>query len=297
MNWSGVLPAITTEFREDGSVDHEAVARHTRWMIVSGCAGVVTCGSLGESATLSFDEKVALFETCAGVPSGGAPVVAGIAALSTAEAVLLAQRAANAGCAGLMVLPPYVYSSDWREMKAHVAAVIAATPLPCMLYNNPPAYRTDFLPAHIAELAGEHANLESVKESSGDARRITAIRHEVGARLQVLVGLDDCVVEGVAAGASGWIAGLANAFPLESVALFHAAATGNWAHADALYRWFLPLLSLDADPKFVQYIKWVQAEMGHGSPRVRAPRLPLTGADLARARSGLAGAMADRPRV
>ena len=297
MNWSGVLPAITTEFREDGSVDHEAVTGHVRWMIESGCSGVVACGSLGEGATLSFDEKVALFETCARVPAGGAPIVAGIAALGTAEAVLLAEWAARAGCAGLMVLPPYVYSSDWREMKAHVSAVIDATTLPCMLYNNPPAYRTDFLPAQIAELAGEHANLEAVKESSGDARRVTAIRHAVGEGMQILVGLDDCVVEGVAGGATGWIAGLANAFPLESVALFHAAATGNWSHADALYRWFLPLLSLDADPKFVQYIKWLQSEVGRGSPRVRAPRLPLAGADLARARGALGAAMANRPRV
>ena len=159
MNWNGVLPAITTEFREDGSVDHEALAGHVRWMIECGCSGVVACGSLGEGATLTSDEKVAVFQTCARVPAGGAPVVAGIAALGTGEAVHLAQRAARAGCAGLMVLPPYVYSSDWREMKAHVSAVIAATSLPCMLYNNPAAYRTDFLPAQITELAAEHANL------------------------------------------------------------------------------------------------------------------------------------------
>ncbi len=296
MNWAGVLPAITTELRVDGSVDLEAVARHTRWMLECGCAGIVPCGSLGEGATLSSEEKAAVLEACVRA-AGSAPVVAGVAALSTAEAAAQARRAAHAGCAGLMVLPPYVYSSDWREMKAHVAAVLEATPLPCILYNTPPAYRTDFLPGQIEELVRDHANLEAVKESSGDARRITAIRHETGDRLEVLVGLDDCVVEGVAAGAVGWIAGLANAFPLESVALFHAAATGNTAHADALYRWFLPLLRLDADPKFVQYIKWVQAEVGRGSARVRPPRLALASADLARARSVLDAALRARPRV
>jgi 4-hydroxy-tetrahydrodipicolinate synthase len=195
-----------------------------------------------------------------------------------------------------MVLPPYIYSSDWPEMKAHVSAVIAATPLSCMLYNNPPAYRTDFLPAHIAELAQEHPNLHAVKESSGDVRRITAIRAVCGRRLDVLVGMDDAVVEGVYAGAVGWIAGLVNAFPAESVALFDAAARGDKARAFALYTWFLPLLRLDTVPKFVQLIKWVQAEVGHGTPYVRPPRLQLCGTDLEHARAVLAKALKDRPK-
>ena len=154
------------------------------------------CGSLGEAATLSFAEKLAVARTCVKAVGDRAPVVLGIASLSTAEAVALAKGAARAGCEGLMVLPPYVYSTDWREMKAHVSAVIAATKLSCLLYNNPVAYKTDFLPWQIAELAADHPNLHAVKESSGDTRRVTAIRIACGRRLDILVGMDDAIVEG-----------------------------------------------------------------------------------------------------
>ncbi|HEU4430683.1 MAG TPA: dihydrodipicolinate synthase family protein, partial [Myxococcota bacterium] len=255
MHWTGVIPALTTSLRANGAFDARAMARHCGWQIEHGVSGLVCCGSLGEAATLSFDEKLEVAETCVKAAAGSVPVALGIAALSTKEAVQLARAAARAGCSGLMVLPPYVYSSDWREMRAHVSAVISATRLSCMLYNNPPAYRTDFLPEQVAELAAEHRNLRAVKESSGDVRRITALRALLGERLQLLVGLDDAVVEGVRAGASGWIAGLVNAFPAESVALFEAARSGDAARADALYAWFLPLLRLDAHPKFVQMIK------------------------------------------
>ena len=197
--WEGVIPAITTPFRKDGKLDAAEIARQCRWMVASGCIGIVPCGSLGEGATLTYDEKVELIRICVkAVP--GTPIIPGIASLSTAEAVALAKESERLGCGGLMVLPPYVYSTDWREMKAHVSAIIAATKLPCMLYNNPPAYKTDFLPAQIAELAAEHRNLEAVKESSGDSRRVTAIRHLLGDRLTILVGMDDCILEGVAAG-------------------------------------------------------------------------------------------------
>ncbi|MBP6865729.1 MAG: dihydrodipicolinate synthase family protein [Candidatus Didemnitutus sp.] len=297
MNWKGVIPAITTNLKTDLTVDHEALAAHCRWMIDSGCAGIVCCGSLGEAATLTFDEKIAIVRTAVAAVGDRAPVALGIAALSTVEAVALARASAEAGAQGLMVLPPYVYASDWREMKAHVAAVIAATPLSCMLYNNPVAYKTDFLPEQIAELAAEQANLHAVKESSGDVRRVTAIRALCGRRLDVLVGMDDAIVEGIYAGAVGWIAGLVNAFPEESVALFEHASRGDKARALALYAWFLPLLKLDTVPKFVQLIKWVQAEVGRGTPHVRPPRLALAGADLAHARAVLEKALKERPKL
>jgi 4-hydroxy-tetrahydrodipicolinate synthase len=206
-------------------------------------------------------------------------VIPGIAALSTAEAVQLAREAERLGCRGLMVLPPYVYVGDAEEMQAHVSAVIAATRLPCMLYNNPVAYRTDFLPEHVAELAERHTNLEAVKESSTDVRRVTAIRALIGDRLDILVGVDDAIVEGIAAGATGWIAGLVNAYPRESVRLFELARDGKREQAEALYRWFLPLLRLDVVPKFVQLIKLTQQQVGLGSERVRAPRAVLAGAE------------------
>ena len=296
MTWTGVMPAITTPFTADGEVDHAVLARHALWMIAAGCTGIVALGSLGEAATLSVPEKRAVLCTLAKALDGRAPLVAGIAALSTDEACGLAREAAETGCAGLMVLPPYVYSTDWREMRAHVSAVIAATSLPCMLYNNPIAYRTDFRPEQVAELAWAHDNLVAVKESSADIRRIAAIRHRLGERLAILVGVDDLIVEGVAAGATGWVAGLVNAMPVESVRLFDLAVRGQSAEADALYAWFLPLLTLDTVPKFVQLIKLVQQQVGQGHERVRAPRLVLDGAEREAALALIADKLSTRPR-
>ena len=297
VNWSGVIPAITTPFNADLSLDEALLAAHSRWLVAEGSVGLVPIGSLGESATLEPAEKRRVIETCIKAVGDRVPVIPGIAALSTAEAVKLAREAKAIGCSGLMVLPPYVYSSDWREMKAHVRAVIAATDLPCLLYNNPIAYRTDFLPQHIVELAGELSNLQAVKESSADVRRVTAIRALAGARLQVLVGVDDAIVEGIAAGASGWIAGLVNAFPAESVALFGHAREGRTEEAFALYQWFLPLLRMDTMVKLVQLIKLAQQRVGMGSDRVRPPRLPLQGEELREASATLDRALATRPRL
>ena len=277
--WHGVIPAITTPFTAGGQVDHDFLAGHARMLIDSGCKGIVPLGSLGEAATLSFDEKLAIIRTLVKALDGRAPVIPGIAALSTDEAVRLAREAKALGCAGLMVLPPYVYSTDWREIGAHLRAVIAATDLPCMLYNNPIAYKTDFSPEQIAELAHAFPNVQAVKESSGDVRRFAALRALLGDRLVLLVGMDDAIVEGVAMGARGWIAGLVNAYPKESVRLFELARDGGADAAAELYAWFLPLLRLDTVPKFVQLIKLVQEKVGLGSERVRAPRLALHGAE------------------
>lgn len=296
MNFTGVLPAMTTPFDLQMKVDHRFLAQHAAWQLGNGCAGLVMLGSLGEGATLEHEEKIAILKTAVKV-AGNKPVVAAISALSTHGAVALAKEAEQAGCSGLMVLPPYVYTSDWREMKEHVAAVIAATSLDCMLYNNPVAYKTDFLPTQIAELAADHANLRAVKESAADVRRIAAIRELLDDRLQICVGVDDLLVEGVAAGAVGWVAGLVNAYPAESVRLMQLAATNDQAATFALYRWFLPLLRMDTVPKFVQLIKWVQEQSGVGSARVRAPRLEVTGSELAEAESVLAKAKASRPKI
>jgi 4-hydroxy-tetrahydrodipicolinate synthase len=290
----GVIPAITTPFLADGTVDHATLAAHARWMLAAGCTGLVPCGSLGEGATLGFEEKVAVIRTCVQA-ADGLPVIPGIAALATAEAVSLAQAAAAAGAQGLMVLPPYVYAGDWAELRAHLAAVITATPLPCLLYNNPVAYGVDFVPEQIAELAALHPNLRAVKESSTDARRIAAIRALIGERLSLGVGVDDCLLEATAMGASFWIAGLVNAFPRESVELFEQARAGKLEQAFPLYAWFLPLLRMDTVPKFVQLIKLVQQELGWGNERVRAPRAVLAGAERDAALKTLDRARSERP--
>jgi 1-pyrroline-4-hydroxy-2-carboxylate deaminase len=295
MHWTGVIPAMTTAFREDLSIDEDFVARHASWLVDHGCTGIVAGGSLGEGATLSEEEKRTLLRTVVRAVGKRVPVAAGVSSLGTAEAVRQARTAAEEGCQGLMVLPPYVYSTDWREMKAHIAAVLRATPLSCMLYNNPLAYKTDFLPTQIAELAAEFPNLHAVKESSADVRRIMAIRSLVGDRLKLLVGVDDVIVEAVGAGAVGWIAGLVNAFPAESVALFKAAKHGLEGETFLLYSWFLPLLRLDIVPKFVQLIKLAQAAVNMGNPRVRPPRLELDGEELREARKIIETALKHRP--
>jgi 4-hydroxy-tetrahydrodipicolinate synthase len=295
VNWQGVLPAITTPFTPDLEIDRARLREHCQRMLAAGCVGVIPCGSLGEGATLTGDEKVEIVSGCAEALNGGGSVVAGIAALSTASAVELAQRAHDAGADGLMVLPPYAYSTDWHEMKEHVSRVIAATPLPCMLYNNPVAYGTDFLPEQIVELLGEHANLEAVKESSTDVRRITELRRIAAGRLHVLVGIDDLIVEGVAAGASGWVAGLVNAFPEESVDLYNLARAGRADDARELYEWFLPLLRLDTMPKLVQLIKLVQELVGQGEWHSRPPRLALTDAEHGETAAIIRHALETRP--
>lgn len=297
--WQGVMPATLTQFNADLSIDHGLMAEHGKWLIDHGCTAIVAHGSLGEGATLSFDEKVALQQTyVAAAPD--TPVIPGIAALSTREAVDLAKAAKDNGCSGLMVLPPYLYSSDWREMKAHMVAVISATDLPCIIYNNPVAYKTDFTPVHIKELADEHENVAAVKESSTDARRIAGIRELCGERVALGVGVDDCALEGFAMGAKFWITGVGDAFPAYNVRLLELGTTGRIEEAMPIYQWMLPMLRMDTVVKFVQLIKLQQnlATGGKlGNNRVRPPRLELVGAELAEATAIIEKALATAPAL
>jgi 1-pyrroline-4-hydroxy-2-carboxylate deaminase len=296
MEWKGVMPAATTPFSADFTVDLQALGRHCHWLVECGCTSVVVLGSLGEGSMLDRAEKKAIVATAAKALEGEAHVIAAVSSLRTSDAVDLAREVAQVGATGLMVLPPYVYRGDWRETREHFGAVFRATDLPCMLYNNPVAYGTDVLPEQLLELATEHPTLAAVKESSTDVRRITAIRALLGGRLAISVGVDDEILEGIDAGATSWVAGLANAFPRESVELFHLAQTGPRAKAFELYRWFLPLLRLDTSPKFVQMIKLVQAEIGRGTARVRPPRLELDGDERAQAVEMLKAALRTRPQ-
>jgi len=295
MNWNGVLPALTTAFDQNHQLDLTFTSRHASWLVENGCNGVIALGSLGEAAAQTPAEKRALLAALVAAFAGKAPVVAAISALSTAEAVELARMAAGEGCSGLMILPPYVYLGDWRETRAHVAAILQATELTSILYNNPVAYGTDFLPTQIADLAAEFPQLAAVKESSTDVRRVTAIRALLGERIRCFVGVDDAIVEGIQVGATGWVAGLVNAFPRESVELFRLASEAKMEECFALYRWFLPLLRLDTVRKFIQLIKQVQQEVGIGAARVRAPRLELVGQELAEVQQIVAHAQQTRP--
>lgn len=280
-DWRGVMPAITNPYHDDLSIDHDRLAALVTRLADAGCTAIVTPGSLGEGGALSLDEKIALWHTVVAAVGDRIPVVAAVSAVSTAQSVAIARAAEAAGCRGLMVLPAYAYSGPWSEMKAHFAEIFSATSLSCMLYNNPIAYKVDVRPTQLAELAAEHANLHATKESSGDIRRFREIRGVLRDRLAIFVGIDDMAVEGAEAGADGWIAGLVNALPEESVRLWNLAvearATGERDELERLYQWFLPLLRLDAVPEFVHLVNLVQAEFGMGDEQVRGPRRPLEG--------------------
>ncbi len=299
IQWKGVMPATLTQFNADLTIDHGLMAEHGKWLIDNGCTAIVCNGSLGEGATLSFEEKLALQKTyVAALPDS--PIIPGVAALSTKEAVDIAKAAKDNGCRGLMVLPPYLYASDWREMKTHMKAVINATDLPCIIYNNPVAYKTDFTPTQIKELADECPNVESVKESSTDVRRIAGIRELCGDRVALGVGVDDCALEGAAMGATFWITGVGDAFPAYNVKLWNLATSGKIEEAMAIYQWMLPMLRMDTVVKFVQLIKLQQtlATGGKlGNNRVRPPRLELTGVELAEATAIIELALATAPKI
>ncbi len=299
IQWKGVMPATLTQFNADFSIDHGIMAEHGKWLIENDCTPVVCHGSLGEGATLSFEEKLALQKTyVAALPD--TPIIPGVASLSTKEAVDIAKAAKDNGCRSLMVLPPYLYASDWREMKAHIKAVINATDLPCIIYNNPVAYKTDFTAIQIKELADECPKVESVKESSTDVRRVAGIRELCGDRLAIGVGVDDCALEGAAMGATFWITGVGDAFPGYNVKLWDLATSGKIAEAMPIYQWMLPMLRMDTVVKFVQLIKLQQtlATGGKlGNNRVRPPRLELTGAELAEATAVIELALGTAPNI
>jgi len=295
--WPGLHVAIPTPFAADGTVDRAEFVRHARWLAEREIRAIVVGGSLGEGGALTAEERRTLVADLVGALPARVSVIAAVGALTTSTAVDQARDAQEARAAGLLVLPPYVYRGDRRETLAHFAAILEATTLPSMLYNNPIAYGTDVDAELVESLARAHPNLTGVKESSGEVARIAALRSRLPDRLDLAVGLDEAVLDGVRAGAVGWVAGLANALPDESLALFRAARDGPPERADALYRWFRPLLHLDTVPKFVQEIKLVTAKRGFGSPRVRAPRLELAAAEAAATRALLAERLAHAPAL
>lgn len=294
--WKGVFPAATTQLGADQQVDLAATAAQFDGLVRAGVQGLVVLGSLGENGSLEPSEKLEVLGAAVDAARGRVPVIAGVAEASTARACRFAREAEKAGAAGLMVLPAMIYKSDPRETVAHFRSVARASRLPVLCYNNPVAYGVDLTPDLFAQLADEPA-LEAIKESSGDVRRITELANRCGGRYALLMGMDDLALEGVAAGVDGWVAGLVNAFPGETMHFWKLATGGRWQEAREVYRWFAPLLHLDALPKFVQYIKLAQQECGRGSETVRAPRLPLESEERESVLALIRRGIATRPLV
>lgn len=276
--WRGVFPAVTTQFRQDLSLDLEASARHWETLIASGITGLIVAGSLGENQTLAPEEKRALVAEAVKVSAGRVPVLSGVAETSTAAACQYVRDCERLGASGFMVMPAMVYKSDATETMNHFRRVAAATNLPWMLYNNPVGYPVDVTPAQFSELA-DVPNLIALKESSANTRRITELRLAVGDRYSVFVGVNDLILESSVLGIDGWVAGSGIAFPRENQYFWELTRTGRWDEARAMYRWFYPLLKLDTHVKFVQYIKLAVQEAGLGREWVREPRLGLSGAE------------------
>lgn len=294
--WSGVFPAVTTQFDADLAVDLTATQAVQAALVDTGVHGLIVLGTCGENNSLTAEEKRAVLGAAVKVANGRVPVIAGVSELTTSAATAFARDAEAIGASGLMALPAMVYVPTPAELEWHFCAIAQSTRLPIMLYNNPPAYRTAIDLETLARLA-EVPNIVAVKESSPDSRRFTDLINAFGERFVLFAGLDDVAFEGLTLGARGWVSGLTNAFPHESLALYQALRAGDLERARALYRWFMPLLHLDAGHDLVQAIKLAEHLMGRGSERVRPPRLPLAGARREEVTRLIEHAAATRSRI
>jgi 1-pyrroline-4-hydroxy-2-carboxylate deaminase len=296
VSWSGVFPAATTQFTSDLALDIEATQRVQSALLRDGVDGLIIIGTVGENNSLEPDEKRKVLSAAVESAAGKAPVIAGVSELTTQRAIAFARDAEKIGANGLMLLPAMVYVPTEEELVAHFRAVAQATSLPIMLYNNPPAYRVNITFEALKGLAAI-PNIVAIKESAPDTRRFTDLLNAFGDRFLLFAGLDDVALEGLMLGARGWVSGLTNAFPLESVAMVRAMREGNLALARQIYRWFMPLLHLDAGHDLVQAIKLSEQIMGRGSERVRMPRLPLSGARRQEVTAMVEKAAATRPAL
>jgi 4-hydroxy-tetrahydrodipicolinate synthase len=294
--WQGVFPAITTQMTKAGALDLEATARHAEVLIDSGVTGLVFLGSLGENQPMTAEEKRQVMQAMVEVVNGRVPVLSGVAESSTPEACRYVRDVEKLGADGVMLMPSMCYKGDPAETLAHFGTTAQATGLPIMIYNNPISYGNDITPEMFARLA-VRKNFVALKESSGNPRRITDLHNTLGGRYAIFTGVDDLLLESAILGIDGWVAGTGIAFPRENQYLWDLTRKGDWNKAQAVYRWFAPLLHLDTHPKFVQYIKLALQETGLGAEWVRPPRLPLAGAERKEILEIIRRGMAERPKV
>lgn len=294
--WTGVFPAVTTKFKENEDLDFAEMEKHFEFQIANGVHGLVTCGSLGEASTLSFDEKLLVTKTALEVADKRVPVLVNVSETRTYNACRFVQKAAELGVQGLMVMPSVLYAADAREAKDNLRTIAKAAQLPIMVYNNPVTYKVDLTPDDFLDLA-DCEWLVAIKESTDNIRRITDLRNALGDRYQLFMGVDDLSYEGLAVGADGLLAGLVVAFPKETVVLYQLMKAKRWDEALKLYQWFMPLMHLDVSNKLVQNLKLVEALVGVGNEFVRRPRQPLIGAERKRIENIVNVALATRPNL
>lgn len=294
--WAGVFPAVTTKFKDNEDLDHAAMEQHFAFQIDSGVDALLTCGSLGEASTLSFDEKLEVTRTALRVADGRVPVLVNVSETRTLTACRFAEKAHELGVQGLMVMPSVLYAADAHEAMDNLRVIAEAAQLPIMVYNNPVSYKVDLMPEHFQQLA-DCQWIVAIKESTDNVRRITDLRNAVGERYQLFMGVDDLSFEGLAVGADGLLAGLVVAFPKETVALYKLMKAKRFHEALKLYQWFMPLMHLDVSTKLVQNLKLVETLAGVGNENVRRPRQPLQGAERTRVTAIVQHALANRPDV
>jgi len=296
VEWKGVMPAVTTKFKQDDTLDMEMFEVNIKAQLEAGVSGIILGGTLGEASTLTYEEKKTLIIETVKIVKGAVPVIINIAEQTTKGAIHAAAVAEECGAKGLMMLPPMRYKANDYETVTYFKTVAKSTSLPIMIYNNPVDYGIEVTLDMFEELM-ECENIQAVKESTRDISNVTRIKARFGDRYKVLTGVDTLGLESILMGADGWVAGLVCAFPAETCAIYELAKAGKREQALEIYRWFLPILELDINPQLVQNIKMAEVATGIGTERVRAPRLPLIGEERARVEKIISAGMATRPTL
>jgi 4-hydroxy-tetrahydrodipicolinate synthase len=296
-NWEGVMPAVTTQFNSNDELDLDMFKVNIQAQLAAGVQGIVLGGTLGEASTLTEEEGRKLTRETVAIVAGRIPVLMNIAEQTTKAAIALAKSAKEDGASGLMMLPPMRYKASDAEIVHYFKSVANSTSLPIMIYNNPVDYKLVVTLDMFQELLDACPNIQAVKESTRDTTNITRIKNRFGNRLAIMTGVDTLALESLVLGADGWVAGLVDAFPAETVAIYKLIKAGRVQEAITIYRWFMPLLELDIHPKLVQYIKMAAVHTGIGNEYVRAPRLVLEGAERVRIEKVITDALAIRPTL
>jgi 4-hydroxy-tetrahydrodipicolinate synthase len=297
IEWKGVMPAVTTQFTSNDTLDIELFKVNIKAQLEAGVHGIVLGGTLGEASTLTDEERRILTIETVKFVNGKVPVLMNIAEQTTKAAINLARIAEEDGAKGLMMLPPMRYKASDEEVVGYFKAIAQSTSLPIMIYNNPVDYKIEVTLDMFEALLEACPNIQAVKESTRDTTNITRIKNRFGDRLAVLCGVDTLALESLLIGADGWVAGLVDAFPAETVAIYELQKAGRIKEAIAIYRWFMPLLELDIHPKLVQYIKLASVHTNIGSEYVRAPRLVLKGDERERIEKIIKNALLVRPNL